>query len=816
MGLADTAELLVRLKMQDDTSATAGKVKSSLGGLTTAAAAVATVGFGALTAGALQAEAAQGKFMAATGGSREEAKAFVSDMNGLAGTAGAVGMSFEDIAAAGTAVSQQFQVSGEDAKNLTSDILEFSKVTGQDATGAAMQLEDTLSAFGLEAGDAAGLMDTLVASNQRFGTDAGPATLSVLQNMAPALATMGGDLEDGTAFLNLFETAGLDAGKASVALGKAVKELKPGQTLDDLITQIGAIEDPTRRAQKAMEIFGTKSGVGLANAIKPGMTSLEDFSVSAEDAAGSVDKAADDMLTTSDRIKGIFDKLGAGARELGQEFGPAITGLASLGTLAVPFASGLSGMWGKVRESPLVKTAIGLAGGVAGTVYTATAAAAEKLLGAVSAAWNAVGAPGSSVLRAAGAAGVAGGGAYVAGLLTLGALAMFTPQIIEKLTGTDPSSKLYAAGGAAANHYIAGASDEIKATYQEKFFGAVNETLENRSLWDKLWNNGVQSAYESGAATANAWAESAGEGIRGSRDEISAALIEAASSAATTLVPVGERLGEDIGVGQMHAYAESLKARTGNVTQSFAEVITYAAQAVKSDAGNAAYQLGKAFDGDLAGALRDGKNFVSDAMDQVTWAIKHPMELTRQVAEIEGALMGQKLANALASKNPEVRIVAEQQKAILIGRWEELTGQAYSQGTAAANALERGLKTFSPVQVKAFQDIKIPDLFSGRGRAEGGPVRKGQAYIVGERHAEWFVPHVDGEIVPTLQRPTDRKIDMTAMGGIQRPLNRTSEGYFGPLRMPAIDFRPRLTVELNTRQVEDEQMHYRFVQGRTG
>jgi hypothetical protein len=64
---------------------------------------------------------------------------------------------------------------------------------------------------------------------------------------------MGGDLTDGVGFLNLFETAGLDASvAASDRLTKAIKNLKPGQTLDDLIAQIGAIEDPIlQRPQKA-------------------------------------------------------------------------------------------------------------------------------------------------------------------------------------------------------------------------------------------------------------------------------------------------------------------------------------------------------------------------------------------------------------------------------------------------------------------------------------------------------------------------------------------------------------------------------------
>jgi phage-related minor tail protein len=350
MGLAETAELLVRMKMQDDTSGTAKKVTGSLGLLGKAAAGVATLGFGAMTKGAMEAEEAQGEFMAATGASREEAKQFVSQMDALAGTAGAVGVSFDEITATGTAVAQQFGLTGDAGRALTEDILEYAKVTGADASDAALQLEDSLAAMGLGAESAAGLMDMLVASSQTYGTSAGPDSLAVLQDIGPALQAMGMELGDGVELLNAFEVAGVDAGTASGALKKAIGELEPGQNLDALIARIGAIEDPLERAQAATEVFGKKAGPQMAALIKPGMTSLNDFGISAEEAAGATGKAAEDMLTTSDKIRGFLDKLGAGARELGQQFGPAVTAMGTIGAAASPFISKIGDMAGALKD----------------------------------------------------------------------------------------------------------------------------------------------------------------------------------------------------------------------------------------------------------------------------------------------------------------------------------------------------------------------------------------------------------------------------------------------------------------------------------
>jgi hypothetical protein len=84
MALADTAQLLVNLVVKSNASTVLGKDKATLGDLGKTLLSIGgAAGFGALTAGALSAEAAQGKFMAATGKSREEAKA-VRHGHGLA------------------------------------------------------------------------------------------------------------------------------------------------------------------------------------------------------------------------------------------------------------------------------------------------------------------------------------------------------------------------------------------------------------------------------------------------------------------------------------------------------------------------------------------------------------------------------------------------------------------------------------------------------------------------------------------------------------------------------------------------------------
>jgi hypothetical protein len=200
MALADTAQLLVNLVVKSNASTVLGKDKATLSDLGKTLLSVGgAVGFGALTAGALSAEAAQGKFMAATGKSRGEAEKFVTGMDSLAGSAGAtlVNRSIRLGTQVGTTVEQQFGTTGQKATtDLTGKVLELAKVSGGDATEQANALGDTLSGMGLDASAAGAVMDNLVASNQQFGTSIGDS-ITALDNMTPALTAMGLSLADG-------------------------------------------------------------------------------------------------------------------------------------------------------------------------------------------------------------------------------------------------------------------------------------------------------------------------------------------------------------------------------------------------------------------------------------------------------------------------------------------------------------------------------------------------------------------------------------------------------------------------------------------
>jgi hypothetical protein len=123
------------------------------------------------------------------------------------------------------------------------------------------------------------------------------------------------------------------------------------------------------------------------------MTSLDDFKVSAQDAEGATDKAAQGMETTTDKIRGAFDKLAAGARELGQQFGPALSGIGAITSALGPsLISGLQKAWDAVKNSDAVQSAAQSALDISGTITGAAGTIIGNLTGnliqAVTTSWD--------------------------------------------------------------------------------------------------------------------------------------------------------------------------------------------------------------------------------------------------------------------------------------------------------------------------------------------------------------------------------------------------------------------------------------------
>lgn len=334
-------------------------------------AGVGAASVAAFTAGAVvigQLDSAMADFRAETGATDEEVRTASESIlrlsrNNL--------QSIEEIAAAQAALRTDLGLTQEQAEGASQTFLDYATATGQDAADGVRQFDDILDAWNLDASESQGLMDKLIASHQQYGGDVG-ANADALSALAPQLQGMNMNVDDGIALLNLFAASGLDAQSASTALNTAIRKLEPGQTFEDLVEEISSIEDPTARSQRAIEIFGSRGGVSLAQALRPGIDSLDDFGISQEEAQGKTEDAADAVESSwGNRVKLWIKNVSGLAGEFLMNFGPAISGVGAMVPMLAGPLGGLFKTMG-VGAVAVIPQLVGAVGGI-GKAFTALA-----------------------------------------------------------------------------------------------------------------------------------------------------------------------------------------------------------------------------------------------------------------------------------------------------------------------------------------------------------------------------------------------------------------------------------------------------------
>jgi hypothetical protein len=238
---------------------------------------------------------------------------------------------FDEIARSQAALRTELGLTQEEAEAATQAFLDYGTATGRDAADGVSALDDILDAWNLDSSKSGEIMDKLIESHQQYGGSISENE-DALNRLAPALQALNLDVDDGISLLNLFQESGLDASKAQAALNAAITKLPEGTSLEEFVAHLATIEDPAERARQAIEVFGARGGAGLANAIKPGMTGLDDFAVGMDEAAGATQEASEAIENTPfNQLKIALKNLAGPLAEVGTNFGPLILGFSSLG-----------------------------------------------------------------------------------------------------------------------------------------------------------------------------------------------------------------------------------------------------------------------------------------------------------------------------------------------------------------------------------------------------------------------------------------------------------------------------------------------------
>lgn len=661
----------------------AAALKRDFGGAATALA--GTVG--ALFGGALkfgnELTDTIANYRAETGATAEEAqqaKGIIDDLY-RSGTDG-----FTALGDALAIVHNDMGLVGEDAKTALELSRAFARATGQELVPATQELAGLTKAYNLDAAGQVSILDELVASHEKYGGSI-LDNVTVLQTLAPALLAANLTWSDGIGILNLFTKAGVDAAAAPAALTKALSKVKSPAELQQLITDIANTVDPLQRAQKAADLFGVKAGPKLADALAGSNGDLQQFTVSADQAAGATEKAAAAIDNTPlEQFKVLLHQVTGPLADFGSALSTPVQTLGSLASAAALFGIAED----KLTISTLRETAAGwLSVGalkarqiayllmhpqflltaiqlgvlaVAEGVYTVATTIATAATTALGVAIGFLTSPLGIVLIAIGLLFAAWNTNFLGIRDLVGGVVQFVADHLGFLLG--PIKVVADALGGVLDfigHVVTGIHDFLFGADTAIKDGSDKMIADVHARGDDWYNEGTTAAQQYTAAQhaqlVGATLQSLRGDLKAETDAIRAHKDEVAAAAAFAALPIGEQI----------------RKQGPAAIRAAANVVLGAAQ-----------------------AIRDKRSAIDSAMSQLTTDIKNRMSRTKEIGHDAGLLLGKELADSLHASDPVVKKQAEGTRDLIEARLVELGIKMSDLGKDGQKKLQDALHSKDP------------------------------------------------------------------------------------------------------------------------
>lgn len=254
----------------------------------------------------------------ATGKALEEMNQIVKDL------ATEIPTDFETAGAAVGEVNTRFGLTGQALDDLSAKFIKFAQLNNTDVSTSVDNVSAVMNAFGMDASEAGDLLDALNATGQATGIDMDTLAGSLSSNAAQ-LKEMGLSAEEAAGFMGMIEMSGLDTSAAMMGLKTAMKNAAvDGKTLDQALSDFSETMkgngSDAEKLQAAYDLFGSRAGAAIYNAVKTGKLNLEDLSGSLTNFKGSVDRTFAETLDPIDQFKMTMNSL----KEVGADIGNSL------------------------------------------------------------------------------------------------------------------------------------------------------------------------------------------------------------------------------------------------------------------------------------------------------------------------------------------------------------------------------------------------------------------------------------------------------------------------------------------------------------
>jgi phage-related minor tail protein len=293
----------------------------------TVTAGVAAVGAASMAAFE-QVDSAEDEAVRKTGATGDAAKALEQSVEDVGGSLAAANSEWSDVGDAVGLVSTKFGVQGDALSSLSEQFLMFAQTTGTDATTAVDEVGLAMDAFGVPASQANDVLGLIQDTMQTTGIDA-ETLMGDLNTSGAAFREMGFGIGDATQFMGALEKEGVPVDQALAGLKKAAANCsKEGKDMGTEMRSLAdRLKDPATSAdasKEAIALFGSKSGLVLAQAMADGKVSLDGMSGDLSQYGSTVQGTFDQTVDGADRMKQGWKQLQEAGAELGGALGDTL------------------------------------------------------------------------------------------------------------------------------------------------------------------------------------------------------------------------------------------------------------------------------------------------------------------------------------------------------------------------------------------------------------------------------------------------------------------------------------------------------------
>lgn len=220
---------------------------------------------------------------------------------------------FDTAGAAIGEINTRFGFDDDELKQASTDFIKFARINNTDVESAVRLVARAMGDAGIEAKDYSTVLDILTTAGQKSGISIDTLAESLAKYGAP-LRQLGMDTEESVALLSQWEATGVNTEIAFSGMKKAIanwsKEGKNGkEEFKKCLDEIAKTPDRSKAAQKAIEIFGTKAGPDLADAILEGRFNYQEFLKDVKNSRGTLSKTYDVIEDSGDKIQITAQKL---------------------------------------------------------------------------------------------------------------------------------------------------------------------------------------------------------------------------------------------------------------------------------------------------------------------------------------------------------------------------------------------------------------------------------------------------------------------------------------------------------------------------